>query len=148
AVTRENTTRVEVHVSWLGDFIHLLVVLANPTHDLVPNRNNSSVNNGVNEELNRLGEDLFQAVPDLLNPVNCQLKRLLKAVNCRLSNSFNNPLDNVNDLREHVTQDVKNRHDNLINSPLNELRKSVNNCRSDLDTWDDNLINYPLKNGR
>src|SRR5699024_10872600 len=70
AVTRENTTRVEVHVSWLGDFIHLLVVLANPAHDLIPNRNNSSVNNGVNEELNRLGEDLFQTVPDLLNPVN------------------------------------------------------------------------------
>src|SRR5699024_4275377 len=59
AVTRENTARVEVHIAWLRDFIHLLVVLANPTHDLVPNRNNSSVNNGINEELDRLRKDLL-----------------------------------------------------------------------------------------
>src|SRR5699024_1226500 len=59
AVTRENTTRVEVHIAWLRDFIHLLVVLANPTHDLVPHRDNRAVNNSVNEELNRLRKDLL-----------------------------------------------------------------------------------------
>ena len=50
---------MEVHLSWLGDFIHLLVVLANPAHDLIPYRNNRAVNNGINEELDRLRKDLL-----------------------------------------------------------------------------------------
>src|SRR5699024_1692219 len=59
AVTRENTTLVEVHSGRLGNSAHLLVVLLNPAHDLVPDRDNAVINNRVNEELNRLGEDLL-----------------------------------------------------------------------------------------
>ena len=59
AVTRENTTLVEVHSGRLGNSSHLLVVLLNPAHDLVPDSDNAVVNNCVNEELNRLGEDLL-----------------------------------------------------------------------------------------